>query len=304
MGEPNIWFLVEKHLKVDVLGIPPPPFYGFWSMLVCRNSDRRNRTWTYTWVHRGIGLIVIDPESTIAMVPNQFLRMTPRRLGEVWGDLAADELCGGHYDKEKKIWSLPRGILALLKTMFWRIFPQFRSRPFKNLEVFAKKSLKVPSKSVSNSATPAPHFSEAWWNDWIHQGIPSYRRKLVHLLGDELLRPVWGQWWADDFPWLFGEKNSCGATAIWGASPGHQMGFWPTFLSSVFLKQCWTNPPQRNRKWVVISIHQKPWNREWGTSDLKEPAVVITNQSGWCVESKYKPSPHSFRGNEVYCWLN
>ena len=31
------------------------------------------------------------------------------------GDLAADELCGGHYDKEKKIWSLPRGILALLK---------------------------------------------------------------------------------------------------------------------------------------------------------------------------------------------
>ena len=29
MGEPNIWFLVEKHLKVDVLGIPPPHFMGF-----------------------------------------------------------------------------------------------------------------------------------------------------------------------------------------------------------------------------------------------------------------------------------
>ena len=66
------------------------------------------------------------------------------------GDLAADELCGGHYDKEKKIWSLPRGILALLKAFFFEHFPQFKSRPLGNLyrefEEIPERHLKVTEK--------------------------------------------------------------------------------------------------------------------------------------------------------------
>jgi len=70
------------------------------------------------------------------------------------GDLAADELCGGHYDKEKKIWSLPRGILALLKAFFGH-FPQFKSRPlgslYREFEEIPESHLKVTEKPLKMS---------------------------------------------------------------------------------------------------------------------------------------------------------
>ena len=172
------------------------------------------------------------------------------RRRAVWGPLRQ-----GEEDLEPA-----QGHLSLAEGFFGH-FPQFKSRPlgslYREFEEIPESHLKVTEKPLKMSQffCDICDIPVEWW---LHQGIPSYRRKLVHLLGDELPRRemffgavVVGLFFQSGMgqnmskPMIFhilGRMNNQ-LCQLFGASPGYQ-GFDPytfhcLFFYSVFLDHWW-----------------------------------------------------------------